>query len=169
MPEQRIVLMGKVIGAFGILGVIKVKLAVQNDTFIEHYKTILLSVNEQSWLEYKLEKCSIKNNVFYIKLANIASRDEAQKLVGSFVGVHRDEFPQLLLNEYYLTDLIGLVVSNHEQTLGVVSGFMETGPTTVMVIDTTNKKNILIPFVSVYVMQVDLTNKSILVDWGLDY
>jgi 16S rRNA processing protein RimM len=70
-------------------------------------------------------------------------------------------------------DLIGLSVANREGLdLGVVRDLVSTGPQTVLVIEHTQGevvREILIPFVSVYVDDVDMAQRLIRVDWQPDY
>jgi 16S rRNA processing protein RimM len=70
-------------------------------------------------------------------------------------------------------DLIGLSVVNREGLdLGVVRDLVSTGPQTVVVIEHAQGeavREILIPFVSVYVDDVDMAQRQIRVDWQPDY
>ena len=71
-------------------------------------------------------------------------------------------------DEYYWTDLIGLKVINRQQELiGTVDSLMDTGAHSVLVV--AGERQHLIPFVANYVIDVDMQNKCIYVDWGLDY
>lgn len=104
---------------------------------------------------------------------DIADRDAAQALKGSRIFVARSSFPTAAADEFYWVDLIGLTVLNREGlVLGVVRDLISTGPQTVLAIDNTQGdalREILIPFVSVYVDQVDIAQRQIRVDWQLDY
>ena len=70
-------------------------------------------------------------------------------------------------------DLIGLVVLNRENlTLGTVIDLISTGPQTVLVLTRLESGKLIetmIPFVSAYIDSVDLKEKNIRVDWGVDY
>ena len=70
-------------------------------------------------------------------------------------------------------DLIGLVVLNRENlTLGTVIDLISTGPQTVLVLTRLENGKLIetmIPFVSAYIDSVDLKEKNIRVDWGVDY
>ncbi len=80
--------------------------------------------------------------------------------------------PVLEEGEYYWHDLIGLEVINQDGiNLGNISKICETGANDVLVINGTgeNKKRLLIPLVmDVYVKKVDLTTKTVHVDWQLE-
>jgi 16S rRNA processing protein RimM len=104
---------------------------------------------------------------------DIADRDAAQALKGSRIFVARSSFPTAAADEFYWVDLIGLSVVNREGLdLGVVRELVSTGPQTVLVIEYTQGdavRELLIPFVSVYVDDVDMAQRRILVDWQSDY
>ena len=104
---------------------------------------------------------------------DIADRDAAQALKGSRIFGARSSFPPAATDEFYWVDLIGLAVVNREGLdLGVVRDLVSTGPQTVLVIAHTQDdtaREILIPFVSVYVDDVDMAQRQIRVDWQPDY
>jgi 16S rRNA processing protein RimM len=99
----------------------------------------------------------------------INDRNKAEALIGNIVAINRDEFPDTDTDEYYWVDLIGLKVINLQQELlGTIDSMMDTGANSVMVVkDEENTR--LIPFVAAYVTDVDMQNKQVIVDWGLDY
>lgn len=133
---------------------------------------------------------------------DLEGRAAAQALRGARVFVARSSFPTALQGEYYWVDLIGMTVVNRQGALlGQVVGLLETGAHDVLRIQPTDQNHAgaasggvgaaggrggktgrsgagadaasfaerLIPFVSAYVDAVDMTQRQISVDWGLDY
>jgi 16S rRNA processing protein RimM len=106
---------------------------------------------------------------------DIPDRNHAEALKGARVFVPRSSFPTAGDDEYYWVDLIGLPVINLEGVnLGIVKELISTGPQTVLVIAYTDgedgkERDRMIPFVSVYISKVDLTERLITVDWQPDY
>jgi len=103
----------------------------------------------------------------------VDDRNAADGLRGARVFVSRADFPAAKKDEYYWVDLIGLEVVNREgQLLGEVRDLLSTGPQTVLVIDYKQDGKVqerMIPFVAVYVDDVDLSSRRILVDWQADF
>jgi 16S rRNA processing protein RimM len=107
----------------------------------------------------------------------ISDRNGAEALRGARIFISRAKFPSSDPDEYYWVDLIGLSVVNRQgETLGEVLGLLETGPHSVLRIlppgltaPVKPDQERLVPFVSVFVDDVDLTQRRITVDWGLDY
>ena len=100
-------------------------------------------------------------------------RVAAEALKGSRIFISRSSFPPVTKDEYYWVDLIGLNVVNRESvSLGVVKELLSTGPQTVLVLEYQLDGKIferMIPFVSVFVDEVDIAAKCIRVDWQTDY
>jgi 16S rRNA processing protein RimM len=103
----------------------------------------------------------------------VDDRDAAESLRGARIFVSRSSFPTAQKDEYYWVDLIGLTVLNREGvTLGTVTELLSTGAQTVLVMESELEgKRIerMIPFVSVYVDDVDLAARRIVVDWQAEY
>jgi len=103
----------------------------------------------------------------------VNDRNAAEALRGARIFVSRSSFPTASQDEYYWVDLIGLQVINREgEDLGTVRDLLSTGPQTVLVIEYVQDGKVcerMIPFVSVYVDDVNLKERRIRVDWLADY
>lgn len=167
--KANLVTMGRVVSAFGVLGFIKIKTDSNSDAIsLSHYTSLHVNLNG-AWSTYKVTKSFPHESILNAKLEGINDRDAALQLKNARIAVNREDFPQLQNpNEFYWVDLIGLTVINREQlTLGKVTTLMDSGANSVLVV--TGEKEHLIPFVQEYILNVDLTRKEIIVDWGIDY
>ena len=103
----------------------------------------------------------------------VNDRTAAEALRGARIFVARSSFPSAEIDEYYWVDLIGLDVINREGlALGTVRELLSTGAQTVLVLDYAQDgkpQERMIPFVSVYIDEVDLPGRRILVDWQADF
>ncbi len=105
--------------------------------------------------------------------SSVQDRDAAEALRGARIFVSRETFPTPAPDEYYWVDLIGMSVVNREAVeLGTVHELLSTGAQTVLVLQqgeagkTTER---MIPFVAVYIDDVDLSSRRIRVDWQPDF
>jgi 16S rRNA processing protein RimM len=99
----------------------------------------------------------------------VADRAAAEALKGARVFVARSSFPTAASDEYYWVDLIGCSVVNREGVeLGAVADLLDTGAGSVLRVQQGDAER-LIPFVAVYIDDVDLAARRIRVDWGADY
>jgi 16S rRNA processing protein RimM len=103
----------------------------------------------------------------------VEDRGAAEALRGARIFIARSSFPSIDKDEYYWVDLIGMSVVNRQNVpIGTVRELLSTGAQTVLVIDYEQDGKTLermIPFVSVYIDEVDLAGRRILVDWQTDY
>ena len=107
----------------------------------------------------------------------IGDRGAAEALRGARLFIARSNFPAAGKDEYYWVDLIGLAVRNRQgEPLGTVAGLLDTGPHSVLRVRPDGadaaageESERLIPFVSAYVDDVNLGQRIITVDWGLDF
>lgn len=158
---------GVIANSFGIKGILKVKPLVNESSLLDNINIVYLLKNN-TWVEYEIEECSFRNKLVYIKFKNINSIEEALKLKTVILGISKKDLPPLDHNEYYSKDLIGLEVLNKEAVkLGVVESILDAPANDVLVIK--GEKEHMIPFVSKYVLHIDIENKNITVDWGIDY
>jgi 16S rRNA processing protein RimM len=126
-------------------------------------------------LEQPLRVASVREqgDGLVVLIHDLADRDLAQLCKGLRLFVKRSSFPSAAEGEYYWVDLIGLEVYNRQgEGLGTVAGLMQTGPHSVLRIESTDAAGkpleLLVPFVGAYVDSVDLVSRRIQVDWGLD-
>lgn len=102
----------------------------------------------------------------------LEDRTAAEALQGARIFIARSSFPTPDDGEFYWIDLIGLdVVNRTGMALGRVVGLVETGPHCVLRVQPADDKaaEVLLPFVDAYVDRVDMTGRRIDVDWEADY
>ncbi len=99
------------------------------------------------------------------KLEGIDSPEQARGYKGKPVSIPRPEAGE---GRYFWSDLVGLEVVNEQGiVLGVVKQMSSNGAHDVMEVQ--GERLRLLPFVPVYVKQVDLQNRRIEVEWGADW
>ena len=120
-----------------------------------------------------ITEAKVHSNTVVATAREVTDRTAAEGLRGARIFVSRSSFPAAEKDEYYWVDLIGLEVVNREGiTLGTVKELLSTGAQTVLVMDHEQDgktQERMIPFVSVYVDNVDLSARRILVDWQPDF
>jgi len=185
---------GRVLGAWGVKGGIRVKpfssdpqaLFSSKRWFIE---PSAVSVQRPAGAKsasplprlLSVEQARVQGDVVVATAQELADRDTAQALTGARIFVSRASFPTPASDEFYWVDLIGLAVVNRDGLmLGTVSGLIETGPHCVLKLqaaaaepavpdDPAAAEERLIPFVAAYVDSVDLPGRTIRVDWSVDF
>jgi len=163
------VIMGRVAGAQGIQGWIKVQpFTAQPDSLVD-YRTWWLGNEKQGWRELDVLKSSLHSRGIIAQLMGCHDRNTAEKFKGLLIAIPRSRLPQPDEGEYYWHDLIGLEVRNlGDERLGVVDSLQDTGANHVLCVAGEHGE-ILIPFIASAIKQVDLAGKLIRVDWQADY
>jgi 16S rRNA processing protein RimM len=102
----------------------------------------------------------------------LPDRTAAEALKGARILVSRASFPTPDSDEFYWVDLIGCQVFDRaSRALGTVDHLIETGPHCVLVIrpEAADGTEVLIPFVAAFVDRVDTAARRIDVDWSGDF
>jgi len=163
-PGERLVELGRIAGAHGLQGWLKLMSFTQPREGIFNYRP--LYVGSRSFDEFEGRR---RGNGLVIRFAGIEDRTAAEDLLDATVAVRRSQLPELEAGEYYWTDIEGLVVfDGQERRLGVVERVLPTGADPVL--EVRGERKMLIPWVSpTYVTAIDLEAGRLLVDWDPDW
>src|SRR5689334_14333771 len=139
------VVMGRIAGAFGIKGWVKVQTFTQSIGSLTEYPIWWLS-SASGWRESKVEEAAVHGRALVAKLSGIDDRDAAAHLKGCEVAVPRERLPANEAGEYYWSDLIGLTVANLQGVqFGRVAKLLETAAQQVLLVE--GERERLIPFI----------------------
>lgn len=160
-----IVVVGRVAGAYGVAGQVRVSSSTQPPDNIARYRPWLLQ-QAGTWRQVDVAALRRHGDGFVARLAGVDDREAAQALAGAEIAVPRRALPVLdSAEECYWQDLIGLAVSNADGTpLGTVEALMETGAHDVLVISDGSRQT-LVPFADPFLLEVDLAGGCIRVAW----
>ncbi len=162
------VIVGKLIGAHGVKGWLKVYSWTQPRENILRYNPWLIRQGGD-WCSVEVIDGRKQGKSIVVSLDGVADRDEALAMRDVEVAIYREQLDVLESGEYYWSDLVGMQVRNLAgESLGEVTGLLETGADDVLVIRGDIKR--LVPFSQPQIVKsVDLDAGEIVVDWGLDY
>ncbi len=173
--DQKWIPVGKISGLFGVKGWMKIFSNTQPRDNILQYSPWYLKQDGQ-WQEFDLVNGQSHGKGVIAQLAGIDDRDKAAALMGSQVAIKRSQLPPPAEDEYYWSDLQGLMVVNLQGLeLGKVTSLMETGANDVLIVhakdeQTGKRRERLIPFVTGEIVQhVRLEQGVIEVDWDADF
>jgi len=168
MTESYIEL-GKLVGVWGVKGWVKLHSYTRNRADISQYPIWYLSHprKKEERRAINVLNCREQGQGIVAQLENIVDRDQAAALNGLLIFVKQTDLPELPVGEYYWQQLIGLKVANDQQKIGVVASILETGANDVLVVKQCEQglENVLIPYTEQTVLQVDLKEGTMLVDW----
>jgi 16S rRNA processing protein RimM len=164
---DRWVILGKIGGAFGVQGWVRITSYTDPPENILDYESWYVRRAGQ-WQAVEIEDGRMTAKGVQVKLAGIDSPEEARLQVGIEIAVPRSELPPTAPGEYYWSDLEGLeAVTPTGEALGRVDHFRTTPGGDVVVVR--GEREHWIPFVKDRIVKVDLEARRIVLDWGLDY
>ncbi len=172
---ERIVVLGRIGGAFGVAGWVKVQSYTDPPGNLLKYPVWLLrstaggARGEGEWTASRcLQGRAVPQGV-QAQLEGVTSREHAADLRGTEIGVRRSELPSLGPGEYYWDDLIGLEVRAIEgESLGEVVEILATPAHPLLrIVESSGKKvkECLVPLVRERIKAVDFAKRCMTVDW----
>ena len=173
-PADAIVVMGEVLGPYGIRGWLKVRsFAETPDTLLGYPTWWLKPARGAAWSEFRRQDGRLHSGVLVVTLGGVDTREAALAMKGFEVGVPRVALPATAEGEFYWDDLTGLAVLNRSGVLlGEVRGITQHGAHPLLRVErpaATPGPERLIPFVAAIIDRVDVGAGRIDVDWGADY
>lgn len=161
--NNAIICVGVISGSYGIHGELRIKsfCAVPED--IESYNPL---TNEHEKQSFTLALVRPIKNGFVARIANIATKEQADELRGTQLFARRADLPNLPDDEYYHNDLTGIeVFDTGGIPLGLVKSVQNHGAGDLLEINVFGKKEtVLLPFTLETVPTVDLVLARIIVD-----
>ena len=165
-PRQP-VLLGRVVGVYGVRGWVKIYSYTEPRDAILGYGDWKLR-QDGRWRPIEVEEGKRHGKSVIVHLRGCEDRAAAAALVGSDIGIDRDSLPEPGEGQYYWADLEGMTIVHKDgRTIGRVAYVMATGANDVLVTEGPEER--LIPFVrDRVILDVDLAARVISVDWELD-
>ena len=166
-PADRLVILGKVAGTFGVHGWVKINSYTDPPDNILDYESLLMGSGGR-WTQVELEDGRVTGKGVLGKLKGIETPEDARTRVGAELAVRRGDMPPPAPGEYYWSDLEGLdAESVTGERLGKVDHFRTTPAGTMIVIR--GARELWVPFVKERIASVDLEGKRIVLDWSADW
>lgn len=173
---------GRVVGAWGVRGALKVLAYAAAPEGLFSTKRWYLAAPAESAgqvssgirypLMLRITQAKTHGDGIVASVQDLDDRDVAERLAGARIHVPRSSFPTPGADEFYWVDLIGAQVVNREGCdLGQVLTLQDTGPHCVLCLSSQDSQGQqrMVPFVAAYVDDVDVAARRIRVDWPVDY
>jgi 16S rRNA processing protein RimM len=150
----RLILVGRVAGAFGVRGEVKITSYTDDPAALVRYRDLL---REDGSPALTLSGGRAQKGQLVARAREVADRDQAEALKGLALYVPRDAFPEPEEDEFYLADLVGLaVVSEAGAPLGRVKSVQNFGAGDLLEIEPPRGATWYLPFTREAVPEVSL-------------
>lgn len=166
--ERRIPL-GRIVGAFGIRGQIKIESWTEPRDAIFRYQPWILRDASGVEREFNGARGRESGKHLVATFPDVTDRDVVEAMRGTEIFVPRSSLPPPSAGEFYWVDLEGFRVLNVDgQDYGTVSHLFSTGANDVLMVRGDRER--LVPFVEPdFVKSVDFDAGLITVDWDPDF
>ncbi|MBA2711646.1 MAG: ribosome maturation factor RimM [Tatlockia sp.] len=123
----------------------------------------------KQWQPLKIQHIEVTNKSILAQVEGYTEREQVASLTNVEIAISRTQLPSLTQGEYYWDQLVGMQVINQQgQVFGKVKEIMPTGANDVLVVE--GEKRHLIPYLpGQFVIEVDVGQRLILVDWDMDF
>lgn len=166
---QRLIPVGRLHGAFGVRGELKLESHTDPASAIARYQPWTLRDGRGGERQVSGAQVRPGGKGLIARVPGVVDRDAAEALRGSELLVPRSALPPPAPGEYYWVDLEGLrVVNTDGADFGIVAYLFDTGANLVLVAQ--GERERMIPFVQPdYVRAVDFDAGCITVDWDAEF
>lgn len=166
MEKNGLLLIGKIIGAHGVKGCIKVNSYAESPSIFKPNSLILAKNTGGFEKSYTIAWAKPHKNVVRMSLKEVTSLSLAEAIIGSELFIEKATLSEPEDGAYYWFDIIGLsVFTTDDVYIGRVESIIPTGSNDVYVVKNPDKdKEILIPALESIVLKIDLARAAMTVD-----
>ncbi len=147
-------LIGRITSTHGIRGELKVSRLTDFERF-EPGKTVYIEEHGK-YVPFEIESVRAHKNRLLVKFLSMDNINDVLKYRGLDLYTDEKLDQTLAADEYYYDDLIGKRVETDQgETVGVISSLLEVPQGHLLEVKKNDGNNVLIPFVSAFILSVD--------------
>lgn len=121
------------------------------------------NIGDAGPFRYEVTRARLHKGHFIIELDGVTDRNTAEALVGCEVSVRKDDLPELDVDEFYHTELIGMeVLTDDGKRLGRITEILPTGSNDVFVVKGAYGE-VLVPSIEASKIKIDRAARSVTV------
>jgi len=167
--NERRILLGRIVGAFGIRGQIKIESWTEPRDAIFRYQPWILRDAQGNERVFEGARGKESGKHLVATFPEVTDRDVVEAMRGTDIYVLRSALPPPKAGEFYWIDLEGFRVVNLEGVdFGTVSHLFSTGANDVLFVRGDRER--MVPFVEPdFVKSIDFEGGLITVDWDPDF
>lgn len=151
---------GVITSTHGIHGEVKVYPTTDDVKRFKKLKSVLLE-EKKGLKEVNIKGVKFFKNMAILKLEGYDKIEDVERMRQVKLYVTRDNAVKCQKNEYFVTDLIGCVVYENKEEIGVLEEVLPTGANDVYIVKMNDGKELLIPAIKDCILKVDIKKKKI--------
>lgn len=154
---------GVITTTHGIKGEVKVFPTTDDINRFDALNEVYLDIGKE-YISLKIEQVRYFKQLVILKFKDINDINDIEKYKGKDLLIPRDEAMELQEDEYYIFDLIDSEVYTEDgHKLGILTEVLSSAANDVYVVKTKENKEVLLPSIKECILDVDITNKKIIV------
>jgi 16S rRNA processing protein RimM len=160
MDTTNLILVGRVAGAFGVKGDVRITTFTADPAALLDYKTLL---REDGGRALTLASGRTAKGGLVARAAEVATREQAEGLRGLKLFIPRDVLPEPEEDEFYVADLVGLDVETPAgESLGKVRSVHDFGAGDLIEVAPPQGATWWLPFTKEAVPQIRLAERKVI-------
>lgn len=154
---------GIIAATHGIRGEVKVFPTTDDNRRFKKLKSCILDTGKEK-IKLEVEGCKFFKQFVILKFKGIDNINDIECYKQCGLYVTRENAVRLQKDEYFIADLIGLtVVDDKDNILGTLKEVLPTGANDVYIVETKDKKELLLPAIKECIQKIDMEQKQIVV------
>lgn len=154
---------GIISSTHGIAGEVKVFPTTDDVNRFKKLKEVLLDTGKEK-LELHVVQCKFFKQMVILKFKEFNNINDVERFRGKSLYVTRKNAVKLQKDEYFIADMIGMVVVSDEgEELGALDDVLQTGANDVYVVKSAEGTELLIPAIKDCILDVDMKKEKMLV------
>ncbi|MEG0806410.1 MAG: ribosome maturation factor RimM [Lachnospiraceae bacterium] len=151
---------GIISSTHGIKGEVKVFPTTDDASRFKELKTVWIDLPHEK-KELSIEQIKFFKQFVILKFKGLDSIDDSIKYKGKSLFVSREQAVKLEEDEYFIGDLIGVIVTDDEnETVGEITDILQTGANDVYVVKGNEGKEYYIPAIKECILDVNPEKKT---------
>ena len=157
----RLVLIGRITGAHGIKGEVKLQSFTAEPEAIARYGPLRTARGTM----IEIERLRSQKQGFIATLKGVSDRNQAEALAGTELFIDRAHLPEPGGDENYIHDLVGIVVMTRDgEAFGTVADVVNYGAGDLLDIARPELASVLVPFLDAFVPEIDVAAGRLTID-----
>jgi len=148
---------GQIVKVKGLKGEVKVALETDFPERLKQRKKLWIGNTPDTATPIEVRSVSIAPTVATYGFVGIETPEQAQKLVGKRLFIETTDLPKLKGDVAYIHELIGLTVLNGKSSIGTLTDVIKIPSNDVYEVSLNSGKKILMPAISEFIEEVNLT------------
>jgi len=164
MRKEECFYLGKIAKKFSFKGEVLAYLDTDEPEMYEELESVFVEFNN-NLVPFFIESCSLhKNDFLRIRFEDVASEEEADKLLGCALYLPLSALPKLEGNKFYFHEVIGFDVE--DTRLGIIGKIVSINDSSAQPLFEIehNGIEILVPMIDDFIVAIDRANKKVVLN-----